>query len=301
MPHRLKHRLEYVALRAVVALACLLPLRAALALVWPLARLGHALARRRVHEARRRLRAVLGPGVSEADLRRWAWLSWRNLFFNAIEIARAPRWNRAAADRYFDHRDVQRLLDYQRTHGGYTLAVCHMGNWELAGFTSRLLGLPIFVMMRSQSNPLTTAYLDRMREAADVAALERHSKALGQIARRIRNGEVFTILPDIRSKTLENSVVVPFLGGDAHLNAGAVLFAKHTNTPVLTALVTRTGWTRHRIEVQDPILPDPALGKDEDIRRITALVMARFDTAIRRDPGQYFWYNKRWVLDPDFG
>ena len=204
-------------------------------------------------------------------------------------------------DRHIDHAEVAKLTAHQTAHGGFTLAVAHLGNWELAGFTARRCdGLPIFVMMRAQSNPLTTAYLDRMREAAGVPALERHSKALAQIARRIRGGEVFTILPDIRAKTRDGSVVVPFLGGDAHLNAGAVLFAKHTNTPVFTAVVSRIGWTRHRIEVQEPIHPDPALDKDTDIRRITALVMARFDAAIRRDPGQYFWYNKRWVLDPDF-
>lgn len=300
MAYRTKHRIEYAALRAITAVMIILPLRVALALGWLLAALAYPLVRKRAAEARRRMRSVLGPGIAEADLRRWAWQSWRNIFFNVIEIARAPRWDRTAVDRYVDHAEVRKLIDRQRSHGGFTLAVCHMGNWELAGFTTRMLGLPLFVMMRGQSNPLVTDYLNRIREAAGVGAIERHSKALGQIAKRIRAGEVFTILPDIRAKSPDGAVRVPFLGGQAYLNAGTCLFARHTNTPVVTAYVRRIGWTRHQIVVHDPVFPDPEADKHEDIARMLGELMARFDREIRSDPGQYFWYNKRWVLDQHF-
>ncbi len=300
MKYRFKHVVEYIFLRASTALMCLLPIHAALALGWLLARLSYFFVGKRAAEARRRMRSVLGPEVSEAQLRKWSWLSWRNIFFNVVEIALASRWTKARADRYVNHTQVQKLISRARSDGGFTLAVCHMGNWELAGFTVRLLGLPIFVMMRGQSNPLTTAYLDRMREKAGVGAIERHSKALGSIIKRIRAGEVFTILPDIRAKTREASVKVPFFGGEAYLNAGMCLFAKHTNTPVVTALVLRRGWAHHEIIVHDPIMPDPAADKDADILRMTTEAMQRFDQAVRQDPGQYFWYNKRWVLDDRF-
>jgi len=300
VPYRTKHIIEYAFLRAVTGLVSVLPLRGALGLGWVLARLSYPFVTRRSTEARRRMRSVLGPNVAESDLRRWAWISWRNIFFNTIEIARAPSWDLRRVNRYVDHTEVQKLLDLHRTRGGFTLAVCHMGNWELAGFTVRLLGLPIFVMMRGQSNPLVTDYLNRIREASGVGAIERHSKALNQIVKRIRAGEMFTILPDIRAKSPDGAVKVPFLGGEAYLNAGVCMFACLTKTPVITAFVRRVGWTRHRILVQDPIEPDPTSDKHDDIARMTAEIMARFDAEIRRDPGQYFWYNKRWVLDNQF-
>ncbi len=300
MSYRTKHIIEYGVLRAVTGLVTVLPLRGALGLGWVLARMSYPFIARRSAEARRRMRSVLGPGVPDADLRRWAWISWRNIFFNVIEIARAPRWTRRDIDRLVNYTDVEKLLALHHTRGGFTLAVCHMGNWELAGFTVRLLGLPLFVMMRGQSNPLVTGYLNRIREAAGVGAIERHSKALGQIAKRIRAGEVFTILPDIRAKSPDGAIKVPFLGGEAYLNAGACMFACLTKTPVITAFVRRIGWTRHQILVQDPIEPDPTIDKHDDIARMTAAIMARFDAEIRRDPGQYFWYNKRWVLDDRF-
>lgn len=299
MAYRTKHIVEYVIVRALMFVFCALPLRAAMALAWGLAALAALVAGKKLREARRRMREVFGPEVPEQTIRRWAWTAWRNLFFYAVDIARAPKWTRREMERRLDHRSFDRLLQLHKDTGGFVLAVAHMGNWDLAGFSARMIGLPIFVIYRGQSNPLTTAYLDRMRERFGVAAVDRN-RALSSVLKRIRAGEVFTILPDIRAKTKESAVPVPFLGGTAHLMGGAALFAKLANKPVATVIVTRRGWTQHVWRVDDPVYPDPSADRDADIQRMLTEVMARFDRAIREDPGQYFWFNKRWILDDRF-
>ena len=40
------------------------------------------------------------------------------------------------------------------------------------------------------------------------------------------------------------------------------------------------------------------MGKEEDTRRLTEKVLGGIEERIRIDPGQWFWFNKRWVLDP---
>lgn len=297
--HRTKHLIEYGALRALIALVNLLPLRAALACGWALAWLSLPLAQRRVREAMRRMRQVLGPGPSDRELRTWARISWRNLFFNAIELARAPQLNLREIDRRLEAVHFEKLLQMNREVGGFVLAVCHMGNWDYAGSAARLLGLPLFAIMRTQSNPLVNQYIASIRERIRFESVDRH-RALGSVIKRMRAGQVFTILPDVRAKTADSAIRVPFLGGRAHLMGGMGLFAHVTGKPIVTTIVTRIGWTRHRWVVQDPVYPDPSADRDADILRMTSEVMARFDEAIRTYPEQYFWYNKRWVLDERF-
>jgi len=294
MANRPKHLIEYALLRVVIFVVCLLPLRLSLLLIWPLARLSYCFVGKRSREARRRMRSVFGDQVPESTLKQWAWI------FNVVEIARAPRMKSEQLADVHDYKEIERCLAYQREHGGFTLTVSHMGNWELAGFVVRMLGLPIFVMMRSQSNLLVSRYLDRVRAFFKVGSIERHSKALGSIIKRIRAGEVFTILPDIRAKEKDSAVLTPFLGGQAYLNAGMALFARHTNTPIFLVILTRKGWVHHDWRVEDPVFPDPALDKEADIARMTAEIMAKIDRAVRAHPEQYFWYNKRWVLDDRF-
>jgi Kdo2-lipid IVA lauroyltransferase/acyltransferase len=299
MAYRTKHVIEYAFLQAMVFLLGLLPHRAALGIGWLLAMLSMPFAGKRLREARRRMREVLGPEVAEAQLARWARQSWRNLCFNAVEVARAGRRPPGEVTRCIDAPDVNKLLDLHQRKGGYVLAVSHMGNWELAGFAVRQFGLPIFVLARAQSNPLVTRYLDRIRDRFEVEAMER-GRSLGSVVKRIKAGGVFTILPDIRAKTRDTAIRVPYLGREAYLTGGMALFARLAGKPIVTVIVRRAGWARHVWEVQDPVYPDETMDRDEDILRMTTEVMDRFDRAVREHPDQYFWYNKRWVLDDRF-
>jgi KDO2-lipid IV(A) lauroyltransferase len=299
MKYRPKHIVEYALLRGLIFILCLLPLRAALGLGWVLAAMARLPARKKIREARRRMREVFGPDVPEKQIRTWAWIAWRNFFFNVIETARAPHLSERTITRLVDNREISKLFDLHREVGGYVLAVCHMGNWDLAGFCGRILGLPIFVILRDQSNPLTTRYLERIRNHFDFGWVERH-RVLGSVVKKIRAGEIFTILPDVRAKTKETAVHVPFLGGTAHIMGGTALFARLTEKPIGIAIVTRRGWAHHHWEIQEPVYPDMNADREEDILRMTREVMARFDAAIRKHPEQYFWYNKRWILDSSY-
>jgi lauroyl/myristoyl acyltransferase len=45
--------------------------------------------------------------------------------------------------------------------------------------------------------------------------------------------------------------------------------------------------------------PDPAASdKKEEARRLTREAMAIIDRSVQAHPGDWFWYNKRWILQP---
>ena len=57
-------------------------------------------------------------------------------------------------------------------------------------------------------------------------------------------------------------------------------------------------WKRFEIKLFNPIYPNMQLDKQEDVVRLTHEVIAIIDKEIQAHPEQWFWYNKRWVLDP---
>lgn len=296
MRYRIKHVVEYALLRAVAGGVNLLPPRAALALGWGLAAVGHFLLGFRRAEAHRRIRQTLGPDVSARAVRRIAWRSWRNLCFNAVETLRMPRLTRAEVERRLTIPYVEPVQAHLLTGRGAIIAAPHTGNWELVGVASHLRGLPMFFIARRQKNPLTDAYLNRMRGSTGVDTVLNDERVLLGVIRRLRTGMVLAILPDVRSRT--PSLAVPFLGGTANLGAGMGLFARAAQVPIFPCAVLREGWMRHRVLPFPPVWPDPGADKEADWRRMTCEVVAHFDAFIRAHPEQYFWYNKRWVLDP---
>jgi KDO2-lipid IV(A) lauroyltransferase len=291
-----KHRIEYGILRVLASVACVLPYRAALTVGWGLAWAAFHMARWRVPEARRRIEEAFGDRFDEGAVRRIAWVSLRNFAFSLIEALRMPRMTRAWVERTTDCAAVEQVRTVLGEGRGAILVIPHMGSWETAGVAAALLGLPVFFIVGHQKNPLVDAYANRLRGITGVETIPRDAAALRKTVKNLREGRVLAFMTDLRSRT--PGVAVRFLGRDANLVAGMGVFAKIAGAPVVPAVVTRVGWARHRWRTFEPVRPDPALDRDADARRMTQHVMDVFERAIREEPEQYFWFNKRWVLDP---
>lgn len=298
MPASMKHRFEYALLRAGLLPLRVLPLRAALALAWMVAWIMHRILRFRAAEARRRIHLVLGPDLPEREARRIAWISWRNLCFNVVEMARFPTIARGRVDDIIDDFDPvrEKIKELRADGNGLVLATMHMGNWELGGLAVTMEKLPLFVVARRQKNELSNDYLLRIRRNAGFDIVLNDDRLMRNIIRRLKRGDILAILPDVRART--PALKIDFLGGQANIGGGMGMFARQTNLPILPAYELRSGWTRHKWHLLEPVYPDPSLEKRADWQRMTQEIMTRFSELVRRHPEQYFWYNKRWVLDP---
>lgn len=295
MIRRLRHLLEYVLLRATAWLANHVPHRAALFGGWVIALIGAVFLRGQMRRATARIRQVFGKEKTEREIRRIAWLAWRNLCFNGVEALRTPSVTLDWVKQVTDHKAIQAVFDNMKDGKGVILAVPHMGNWELAGVSAQLFGAKIMIIVRKQRNPLTNAYLNRMREYTGVEAFLREARSLAGIARGLKEGKVLAILPDLRAKA--DFVPCRFLGHDGvQIPAGMAMFAREAGVPIIPAYVVRVGWARHRWVGLPPICPDTSLSREDDFKRLTRYVIDAFDRAIREHPDQYFWFNQRWVL-----
>jgi KDO2-lipid IV(A) lauroyltransferase len=294
---RFKYRVEYALLRAVAGPGSLLPYRTALCAGWLLAAAGFHAMRSRARTAEARIRSVFGNGMSEDEARRIAWISWRNIVFNAIEMTRVRCITRDWLSSAVACGDALDVIKRQTDTGrGAVIAVPHMGNWDLAGIACHFRGIPILNIAARQKNPLVNAYINRLRGYPGIETMERGSGTMRTVLQRLRGGSALAILPDVRVR--EGGLEMDFLGGRAHVGKGPGMFAYHAGVPVFQCFVSREGWTGHRIAMDGTIFPDAGADKEGEIRRITEQVVRRIDEVIRRRPDQWFWFNRRWILDP---
>ncbi len=298
MAHRPKHIAEYIAVRLVVGLVQIVPYRILLSFGWLVAGLTFLLGQKRLRETERRIACVLGEDTPPKRLRHIAWISWRNTIFNAFEALRIPGTSPEWLTKHFDGGEMLKQMIPERDAGrGAIIALPHMGNWEMAGLACHAHRFPIIIIVGRQRNPLTNQYLHELRARAAAVIIERKTDIMRPIMRHLKQGKYLAILPDVRMPYPD--LAIPFLGGTANLGSGMALFARMTNLPIYPCCVVRDGWTRHRIAETYPVVrPDKTLDKTEDIERMTRSVLANFDEAIRKYPEQWFWHNKRWVLDP---
>jgi KDO2-lipid IV(A) lauroyltransferase len=298
--YRLKHLAEYGALRAVSAVANRLPYRGALLLGWVVARLGFALARSRVRTAEARIREVFGDRYARREARRIAWASWLNFVFAAVDNLRNVSLTRETVRRCVNFEEAEPLLNALRARTaagqGAIVACPHMGSWEIAGAGAGLLKLPLFYISGRQRNPLFDPFIRRIRERLNISMVLRGTGEVRTILQWLRQGRILAVLPEVRAPS--RGVSVRFLGRDANVFPGMARFAREANVPIYTLIMTRLSWTRHHATIGPPIVPDPAADRDADVQRMTQEVFDRIDAAVRANPGQWFWYNRRWILEP---
>lgn len=296
MPVRLRYRVEYAALRLAVGVLKALPTGLSFIIAAGLAAAIYRLFPKRPAEARRRIAQVF-PTKSAREVDRIARIGLRNLFFSAIETIRFPHLGARWMERHIDVGNFpERVEAHLKPGQGALFVIPHMGNWELAGLAAGRRGLPMFFLIGRQRNPLAEAYLNRVRRATGLEYIPRDDKAGRILLRNLRAGKLFGILPDVRMKT--HGVPVTLFGAEADLPGGVAMFARRTGVPIFLGHVRRVGWTRHVWDFEPPIWSDASADPDEEARRISQRIADYFTDLVRRYPDQYFWYNKRWVLDP---
>lgn len=297
MKYKPKHIAEYVALVLIAGLIRALPLRAALALGWFFAAGTHFIGRINVERTRERIREVCGDDCPNRKIRRIAWTSWRNLFFNGIEALRFSKLTLEDIRRQpmaVIEPEIQRIV--AESPEGFILATPHMGNWEIAAVSADLIGVPLFAIARKQKNPLIDGYINKMRSTFGLEVIFKEAREWKGIVDRIKTGNVMAILPDIGVRT--KGVTVPFMNGQATIAPGAARFSHLANCAIYPVAMRRVGWTRHAAVILKPVQPDASVDKEADQIRIMAELMGALSQEILKTPEQYFWYNKRWVLKP---
>lgn len=296
MKHKPKFIVEYILLVSVAGLIRILPLRAALGVGWLVAAGTHFIGRVKVDRTHERIHQVFGDRYSEKEIRYMAWISWRNLFFNGVDALRFSMLTLKKIQTQSISRIESKLKEImKKSGGGLILATPHMGNWEIAGVAADLAGIPICAIARKQKNPLVDGFINKMRQSFSLEILFTGRHVGKGVVARLKKGKALAILPDINARV--GGVTVDFLNGKATIAPGAATFAQMANCAVYPVCVRRVGWTKHDAVLLDPVTPNSAIDKKEDQHRMMQEIMTAISTEICKTPEQYFWYNKRWVLN----
>ena len=289
------HRLQYGAIRALIALLRLPGWRVASAVGGALGRLARWPFGIRRGVVERHLAAAFPEWTADTVRRtgRAAYDSLGRSFVEAAVLAGAPP---ATICSIVCETEGWELLEDAITKGGGAILMSgHLGNWELGGAYLAARGVPVAAIYRGMENPLFDAYLARtraelgMETIRDVTSVRRVPRALGE-------GKAVAFLSDQDALGFA-STFVPFFGRPARTPRGAGVFAMRRGTPVLFAACTRRPDGRYRFTLR----PIPVVDTGDREADVDAIVLAcnrTLEEEIRRVPAQYFWHHRRWKRQP---
>jgi len=295
----LRLRLEYAAVRAITALARLVPLR--LAVRWS-ARSWRILAPRlnpRRHRMALENLAIAFPEKSESERLAICIAHWENL---GRVIAETVQIDRVLREPSRIEIGGQNLLARYRNKLGPAIGVSlHMGNWELAIWPLVVAGANPAALYRAIDNPYVDQYLRSKRRALYPAGLiGRRSAEIGpledlrtahRLMDHVRGGGRVGIVCD---QYYKRGIPVPFFGRMTLAQPIAAIVARRTGARVWMARCLRVGAdSRFRIEIKELRVPRSA-NQSDDVRWVLAAMHRQFEGWIREAPDQWMWSHRIW-------
>jgi lauroyl/myristoyl acyltransferase len=175
-------------------------------------------------------------------------------------------------------------------------AIGHFGNFELYARFGQLA--PAFrsaTTYRGLPQASLNGLLQSLRERSGCLFFERRFEGQALRAFMRQNGVILGLLSDQHAG--DAGLRLPFLGHDCSTSAAPAVLALRYDCVLLTGICYRVGLARWRIEAGEEI-PIRENGEPRSREAIMLDVNRAFETAVRRDPANWFWVHNRWKAPP---
>jgi Kdo2-lipid IVA lauroyltransferase/acyltransferase len=278
--------LLYWPARALIALLQALPLP----LVARLGRAGGGLAwwldarHRRV--ALKNLTLCLGNEKSPEEIRALARENFRRLGENYASAVKTAAMTFDELRPHIEFANTERLQPPRRI----VVAIGHFGNFELyARFHQFAPGYQCATTYRALKHPAINQLMQDLRERSGCLFFERRTDGPLLRTAMARPGIILGLLADQSTNGLRG----PFLGHDCSTTLAPAIFALRYHCELFTGFCFRVGPARWRIELGE-LVPTHENGRPRRSEDIMSDVNRSFETAVRRDPANWFWVHRRW-------
>ena len=234
------------------------------------------------------------PDASDSWLEETARASYAHLGREVVSMVRLSRLSREEVVALTDVPPWPAVEAAVAEGKGALLVTGHYGNWEVAAAAVAARGVPIHAVVKPQRNRLVDRMVQDARARLGIGTV-RMRRAAREVPRLLAKGGVIGIVADQDARS--SGVWVPFFGVPASTFRGPAQFAVRYGAAVFAAVARRLPDGRYRVD-GDRVPVERTGDREADELRLTARLAAHLEQEIRKDPGQYFWFHKRWKTPP---
>ena len=291
----MKERLARLVLRALEAVP--LPLlaavcEAAMLLAW-------AIDRRHRRIARINLRIAF-PEMEDREARRIIRRCYRQMGTSAAEFVHLPRMDGPYIREHVRFEGEEHVRKPMEERKQPTLVMTgHYGNWELQSHAwARIFG-PMAFIVRPLRNALFDRIVTERRELAGNIAIRKEDSAK-EVTRLARRGVMIGILID-QNVDRKKGVPVDLFTRKAYTTFGIARLALAMRASIHPGFIYRDPMRKfhHVLRFGPPVDIDYGAPREEEVVRVTRRCNEALERAIREDPGQWMWFQKRWKTRPE--
>ena len=238
------------------------------------------------------LTLCFGAEKSPAEIRAIAHENFRRIGENYLSAIKTAAMTAAELRPHVEFSGLDRLP--QKTGNAplpnHVVAIGHFGNFELyARIHDYRPDYISATTYRALKQPALNRLMQATRSSSGSLYFERRADGRKLREALNRGGVILGLLADQSSLGLRG----PFLGHECNTGLAPAVLALRYHAALCSAICYRLGPARWRVEIGDEI-PIHENGHPRSSEAIMRDVNRALETAVRRDPANWFWVHRRW-------
>jgi KDO2-lipid IV(A) lauroyltransferase len=288
-----RHKLEYLIVRALVAIVRFTPdwlVRAggsAIGLAFYVVDRGH----RRIAERNLATAFPLRSKSARRAIARAAFAHFGRILMELLKFSTFSNQQMLARVE-FDGADRARAAYAQGR--GVLFVTGHFGFWELQALVHALHVEPVAVLGRALDNPYLNTLLERIRERTGNTVLYRKG-TIRRVMRTLEANHGVAVLIDQHIMS-RDAIYVDFFEQPAATTSAVAALALRTGAIVMPVFALPIGRGRYRMIYEHPVEP-PRIEGEHAIREFTQRCTDVLEMYVRRHPELWLWMHRRWRED----
>ena len=239
------------------------------------------------------LETAFGDSRSPRELRRLRSDIFANFATVVTDFLWFPKIDRDNIEELVTKETIQSFEDLKtvvRERGPVVYLSAHLGNWELAGATAALVGLPLTVLVDSHPSPLVTRFFDARREGKGLGVVP--VSAFRKCFRILRERKLLAIVGD-RAVTGQG-ILMPFFGKPAIVPDGHAVLARRFGAVIVPGFLVKQEDGRYHLVTSEVIEPRVTDDVEGDIRDCVERCLRLFEKRIAANPEQWYVFRPVW-------
>ncbi|MDI6785372.1 MAG: lysophospholipid acyltransferase family protein [bacterium] len=288
----IKRWIEYFLFLIVANTIKMLPLSISFFLGSILGKIAYIVLPKYRRKAFRNLRLIF-PDSSKAKIKFITHKIFQNFGKSFIEFLHFSKANKENIKKYVTVEGINYLKEALEEGKGIIIFSGHLGNWEVIPLTFALMGYPMSVLVKGQSNKYIDNMINRIREKEGTEVIDL-GRAPKKIINLLQNGKIVGMVGD---QSKDSGIKVNFFNKPILVPQGAASFALRYNAAILPTFDIREENNKHRIIIEPPLTFSESEKEKITLEDIMNKLMKKVEKYVDRYPEQWIWWYHQWKED----
>ena len=290
MLQKIKHLLEFSAVKTLYVFFKLLPIKAASAIGGFIGRsLGRVLKVNRV--ARRNIKNAF-PEFTDEQVEGVIRQMWENLGRVAGEFPHMASFKGDDFAKIVEVEGAEHIKKAGESNKTTIFFSGHFANWEIVPKTIFEKGCPsVNLVYRKSNNPYLDGLILKIRDNYQEGCMPKGSVGARMIIKAIKKGLHIGMLVDQKQN---DGIAVPFFGRDAMTAPAIANLALKYDCNIIPIQVKRVKGAKFKAVAYEPFKFDNTGNEQKDIHIAMTRINSILEGWVRQEPSQWFWVHNRW-------